>query len=189
VWPFLGTAIGAALGGSAANLLEAQTEAESFEGEDREMARAKNFVRFAGNTIRHGARNAHRPQPPKNAVLNATRAALAQLRRQVAPLLQQARQQGGPFGQNNFAPTQAPDFSDAPADTGGGFVDGGEFPAADGAADPGYGAADASGSEFAGEAEWEAYEAPSSTSSPTSNRGARSGRWVRRGGKIVLLGI
>ena len=102
------------------------------------------------------------------------RAALGRLRRQVS------QQAAGQFTQNNYNQ----DWTAAPADDGGGFVDAG----ADVAQDAG-GFSD--GGDFAGESyeeessenEW-AGEAPARPSS-----GARSGRWIRRGGKIVLLGI
>ena len=177
--PGVGTAIGTALGGAAANLLEAQTESEAYEGEDHETAKAKNFVRFAGNTIRHGAKTSGRSQQPKTAVLNAMRAALARLRRQV---IQQA---GGQLTQNN----NSQDWSAAPADDGGGFVDAGADAAQDagGFSDGG----DFSGETYEGETyEGETYENEWAGEAPArQSSGARSGRWIRRGGKIVLLGL
>lgn len=168
--PGVGTALGSALGGAAANLLEAQTQSEAYTGEEEEVKRARNFVRLAGNVIRHGAKTAARPMPPKAAVLNALRAAIAKLRRQVAA-------NSTAFTQNNYNQMPAGTDWSGSGDIGGGFVDAepaSQAPSADFVDDP-------SGSTTTAEGENE-YLSPANTR-------ARSGRWVRRGGHIVLLGI
>ena len=177
--PGVGTALGGMLGNAAASALEA--ELEGLSQEDREYEMAKRFVRLTGHTAQAGAR-----RPPtmnrRAAVVAAIRDALRRMRPQQIAL---ARARGTRFRPR---PTTQVTFQDT-AGAGGGSDAGFDFGVtADDAADAVTGgdldAVDLGGADdgdaASGEYEWE---------TPTAPGGARSGRWVRRGGKIVLLGV
>jgi hypothetical protein len=170
--PGVGTAIGGMLGNAASNMLEA--ELEGLNDEDREFEMAKRVVRLTGQAAKAGAR-----RPPtmnrRGAILAALKDAMRRMRAQ-----QIARSRArAAHGFGAAAGTSQPSQSVAGTDAGAGFSAGdfGDFGSEDfGNEDFGSDAGAPPSQEF----EWE---------SPSAAGGARSGRWVRRGGKIVLLGV
>ena len=211
--PGVGTAIGTALGNAAANALESELQSENQEERDFEMA--ERFVRVADEAVVTASRQSHTRN--SRAVIHSLRRALARLRAQLrrqrrfrpcppCPSCQQAATAVGTDASASDAKTSAGD-----QDAGGGDAKASGDQASewgfeeealerrrrrrrprrsgwrgmrmssepDDDADD-YGD-DSSEEEFAGEA----FE------SSSSSRGgrARTGRWVRRGTKIVLLGV
>ncbi len=197
VVPGAGTAVGSMLGGALSNALE--PEFEVGDDEEYEFEKAKRVVRLAGHAVREGART-HPAMNRKAAVVRAVRGGLQRLRRGRGG----ASRPGGPpppFGgrpiprPRRFAPPGTPRPAGVPQ---AGALDMGDAEphlAADdsGGPDP-FGTEDvgpvsepassAADTEPTPEFEWE------STAAPTAPMGGeRSGRWVRRGGKIILLGV
>lgn len=168
--PGVGTAVGGMLGNAASSLLEA--ELEGLNDEDREFEVAKRFVRLAGQAAKAGAR-----RPPtmnrRAASVAAVKDALRRLRAQRVARMRR-RSPRGPGG--GLSAPMPP----APATGADGIVDDPDDVDSD-SSDDVDGVADAD--TTAGPAPESEYE----TASPVA--GARSGRWVRRGGKIILLGV
>lgn len=190
--PGVGTALGGLVGDAASKLLEAETESE--DSEDYEFATAKRFVRLAGNTARQGVRMPATPNRRAN-VLRALRSALNQLRSQrraisriAAAQRRLAAQRAAAYMSDGAATADSAMGGDAGAmDMAGGDLAG----ASDGAdslasgmpasSDQGAGTTGASAGED------ESYQYESESFGPVG--GSRSGRWVRRGGKIILYGL
>lgn len=198
--PGLGTALGATLGGAAANLLESETD--HLEVEEREFQMAKRFVRLASQAVRQGARM---PAP-----LNPTAAANLALRN----ALQRLRRTGGFRARPIYRPcppcapcpppepcptcSQPLPATDFPPDNGSGAMDGGSGGDTEPGADAGAGAADNAGAdagefgyagEDSGQGEGEYYETDNEAPAAPAPNSGRGGRWVRRGRKIVLYGL
>jgi uncharacterized protein (DUF697 family) len=171
--PGVGTAVGGMLGKAASNLLEAELEGLNYE--DQEFQKAKNFVRLAGQAAKAGA---HRP-PTMNRHAAALSSVKDAMRRMHAQRIARWRARGGrrPRPGGFQAP---PPFPDSGATRDVSAQDFGDL-GSDGIDDSDLGA-DTDTQTASQEFEWEEENA-----SPVA--GARSGRWVRRGGKIVLLGV
>lgn len=187
--PGVGTALGSAAGKLAGNLLG--SELESLTHEDREFEVAKRFVRLAGTTAVKGARRPN-VRNPQAAVIAALRRALARLRRRrrfVRRPMRQAPPDGGPYAGYPATDTTAP----AGGMAAGGYDDGSggdiEEPLDEPAplGEPAADTAKAAGGTDGGAGEWEFESDAYETMPPPSNQ--RSGRWVKRGTKIVLYGV
>ncbi|HAB19744.1 MAG TPA: hypothetical protein PLX89_12655 [Verrucomicrobiota bacterium] len=159
--PGVGTAVGAALGKSAARLFEA--ELESYEGEDREFERARRFVRFAGSSAKQGARRSS-GRNSRSASIRGMQAALRKKRRQ-AQRQRSARQRSMSQG------SSASSGADQDDDSGSDISDSSDDSTA--------------ASVSVNETEWEGENTPPPASAPAPRR---AGRWIRRGRSIVLLG-
>lgn len=179
VAPGIGTAIGTKLGSLASGLFELETEAMS--GEQAEFEVARRYVRLAASTARHAA--AARPAAPVNP-RTVARAAVARAARQVAPAIYRAMVRslrGGGFvprragygGRPTYAPPPFRPPGAPPA-----YVPAVVRPSLVAPA-PAY--APASGWDAG--AGW-APAAPGVAAGP-----AMSGRWIRRGRRILLLGV
>ena len=177
VLPGAGTAIGAKLGSMAGGLLEAQ-EAESMGEVEAEWEAASRYVRFARGAYSNAAR------APQNVPMRAAvRAASISSARRYAPSLLQSGQRMSPWRsrRRSYGGGYRPAWQYAePAPWSGGGDD---------YAGGGYGGEPdgwwQGGDDYeSGEGEGEA------AGRPPSNNGSRamSGRWVRRGGRIVVLG-
>jgi hypothetical protein len=190
--PGVGTALGGMVGKAFSKALE--SELEQLDGEEQEFEAAKRFVRVADGAVRSAART-----PPqmhrKAAVVRALQRGLRRARGRKSrppgrpPQRPGARPAAASALGSTPSATPAPDaFDDAMpsddllgADTApaGPAVEAGLASSADSVLD----ALDAPTAEPAAsewETEWE-FQAPAG--------GSRSGRWIRRGGKIVLLGV
>jgi hypothetical protein len=167
VLPGVGTAIGSKLGSLAGGLLEVQ-EAEQLGEAEAEYEAAQRYVRFARAAIGNAAR-APRDLPP----LTVARAASISAARRYAPSLLRSDQRSSPWRQRR-RPTRPPFYYPEPAPywtyNGNGNGDG------DWAAEP-----EPWTGDFSGEG-----EAPR-PAAPRPQQHAE-GRWVRRGGRIVVLG-
>jgi hypothetical protein len=177
VLPGAGTAIGAKLGSMAGGLLEAQ-EAESMGEVEAEWEAASRYVRFARGAYSNAAR------APQNVPMRAAvRAASISSARRYAPSLLQSGQRMSPWRSRRRS-------------YGGGYRPAWQYvePA------PWYGGGDDyAGGGYGGEPDgwWQGgddYESGEgegeAAGRPPSSNGSRamSGRWVRRGGRIVVLG-
>lgn len=186
VVPGAGTAVGSMLGGALSNALE--PEFEVGDDEEYEFEKAKRVVRLAGNAVREGART-HPAMNRKAAVARAVRGGLQRMRRRRGPPGRPGRFPARPPGrpwpppQPPAAATAIPPATEDPLlaepDTGG----------PDPLADVDLGLDGDTGSSAATieptpELEWESTMAPAAPMG-----GERSGRWVRRGGKIILIGV
>jgi hypothetical protein len=198
--PGVGTALGSALGGAASKLL--QSELENLELEEQEFEMAKRFVRFASQAVRNAARPpAHRN--PNVHVSLAMRNALRRLRGRggfrprpiyryysrypaystypcpPCPPCPQVSATGDASSQDDGAMGSDADQS------------GGAGP--EGAAATDAGAASSGELEFEGEGEFEresdSYETDNEFLANPDAGSGRSGRWIRRGRKIVLYGL
>ncbi|WP_433158564.1 hypothetical protein [Kribbella sp. CA-247076] len=178
VLPGAGTAIGAKLGSMAGGLLEAQ-EAESMGEVEAEWEAASRYVRFARGAFANAAR-APRNVPTRAAV----RAASISSARRYAPSLlggsdrrsSQWRSRRRGYGGGRYR--QSWQYAEPAPWYGGGddYAGGGYEP------DQWW-----QGDDYESEGEGEG-EAPGRPGGGGGSRAA-SGRWVRRGGKIVLLGV
>lgn len=167
VAPGIGTAIGSKLGSMASGLFELETEGMS--GEQAEFEVARRYVRLAASTARHAA--AARPRAQVNPRTLA-RAAVARAARQVAPGIYRAMVRSlrtGLVVPRGAYPPRAPY---APAVLRPTVI----------APAPSYAPAPVTG--------WDggAY-APAAPAAGYAFGPAMSGRWIRRGRKIVLLGV
>lgn len=178
VLPGAGTAIGAKLGSMAGGLLEAE-EAESMGEVEAEWEAASRYVRFARGAYANAAR-APRNVPTRAAVraagISAARryapSLLASDQRQ-SPWRSRRRSYGGGRSRRSWQYAEpVPWFGGGDDYAGGGY---GDEP------DQWW-----QGDDFyeSGEGEGEAQGRPAGGSGSR----AMSGRWIRRGGRIVLLG-
>jgi hypothetical protein len=187
VAPGAGTAIGSQLGSLASNLFEMETEGMTPEQAQFEVAR--RYVRLASTAAATAAR-APRNAPPAR----VTRVAITQAARQHAPGLLRGttagtgpqRRVGQPQQPQRPGPApvgQRPPRSRRPV----GYVGSPTYVYGNGsdqASDPGWGQPASSAVSQWGQAE------PAYGAQPTHAYGrARTGRWVRRGTKIVLFGV
>jgi uncharacterized protein (DUF697 family) len=195
VAPGVGTAIGSQLGSMASNLFEMETEGMSQEQAQFEVAR--RYVRLA-STAAGAAARAPRNVPPAR----VTRVAITQAARQHAPGLLRGTSAG--TGQPRRVPQGAGPGQPGrpPARPGAGrqsprgrrplgyaayptYVTAGN--GHDQAPQPGWGEPEPS---WGGGGQWAPQPEPSyGASAPQAAGRARSGRWVRRGSKIVIYGV
>ena len=173
--PGVGGAVGGKLASAAGRMFG--LELEGLSPQDREFEVARRFVRFAGASAQRAARI-----PPTVPPQRAVRAAVVGAARRHAPgLLQpisgrrgrpQRRGGRGGYGvaggrQPTYAPTYAPNYGFQGGDQSG--YDGG-----------GYNAPTDTPSYTGGDAGW---------GGDGGTGSGRSGRWVRRGRRIVLFGL
>lgn len=171
--PGAGTAIGSKLGSLAGGLLEAE-EAEMMSDEEAEMEAARRYVRFARTAYSHAAR-APRGTPPR-AVARAASVSAARshapglLRDRGSSSWRSRRRRGSGYGRGGYPLIPVQPW----------YV-----PTWDGDDDDGYGPYD---DDWSGEA---APKGPKGVSAATRSGGpgAQTGRWVRRGTRIVVLGL
>lgn len=209
--PGAGTAIGAKLGSMAGGLIK-EEEAELMSEAEAEFESAQRYVRFARSAWSNAAR-APRNLPPRAVV----RAASISAARRYAPTLLQGglmapwrqRRVGG-YGRrpahpayrsapwyvdSGYADSGYPDDGDAGAGYGDDVADwaGGYRDQGDGEPDP-----EADGGfelEYQSEGRGSGVARPSASGSASQSSGqsaghsATEGRWVRRRGRIVLLGV
>jgi uncharacterized protein (DUF697 family) len=190
VAPGVGTAIGSKLGSMASGLFELETAGMSQEQAQFEGAR--RYVRLAASAAQHAAKAPRNAPPPK-----VVRIAITQAARQHAPGIlrgtsagaglpprQVPRRPGASSQQpsarrrNGARPLGAAAF---PVGSSTVFVPGANGDQASTTAQPSY-----------GPPEWaqpEPYEPSDGTPAPQYPGRARSGRWMRRGSKIVLYGV
>jgi len=163
VAPGVGTALGSKLGSMASNLFE--TEFENMGEQEAEFEAARRYVRFAGTAAAHAAK-APRNAPPQA----VARAAVVTAARKHAPGLvrgtpYQSGQRPAPARRSpGQGPVRRRGYGSGYAVGGPTYVFDGREPDEDGY-DEGY------------------YDEP-----VTRRRRAQSGRWVRRGHKIMILG-
>ena len=167
VAPGVGTALGGKLGAMASNLLEAE-EAEMLGEEEAQYEAARRYVRWASGTIRNVAR-APRTAPP-SAVLRS--AATSSARRYAPALLASQRrspwrQRRGP-GWGSVGPVHTTAWGYEP--------DAGDHTCRCGAS---HGSTGWDTASYEGEA----------PRPPRPSGGVASGRWVRRGNRVVLLDV
>jgi hypothetical protein len=170
VLPGVGTAIGSKLGSLAGGLLEVG-EAEQLGEAEAEYEAAQRYVRFARAAIGNAAR-APRDVPPRTVV----RAASVSAARRYAPSLLQSGQRSSPWRQRRQPPRPAWYY---PEPVPYGVYDGNGNGNGNGNGD--WAAAEPepwTGDSFA---EGEAVAAG-------PHPATAEGRWVRRGGRIVVLG-
>jgi uncharacterized protein (DUF697 family) len=156
----LGAKIGGSLGSMTTNALGLEMESE-----DREFEGAKQFVRIAGQSVRNATKAPAAADPRKTA-----QTAVAKAVRAVAPALLQTPPQGQPRAASPaqhharyHAPSNGPAFAQAANN----------YPQQQ----PDYG-------HFGG------HQEHPDDQEPQSHHGhSRSGRWVRHGHKIVLIGV
>lgn len=210
--PGVGTALGAAVGNVASNLLEMETN--EMEVEEREFEIAKRFVRLASHTVRQGARMRAARFNSRNAANLALRYSLQRLRRHggfrwrpiyrpcpACPVCAQPITDNDPTDHviEPLAASSPPPTRDTAAgapDPSGEFEfeaerefeEGGEFEGSEEFEDGGE-SEDSGEFEAENKSEGENYESDHETFSASPSVGRRSGRWVRRGGKIVLYGL
>jgi hypothetical protein len=211
--PGVGTALGTALGNVASKLLEMETD--ELELEDREFEMARRFVRLASHAVRQGTRIPPRYNPRATANL-ALRRSIHRLRRlrgfRRRPIYQGAVYPSCPpcpvcaqqvpadvTTDTTVEPVPAPAPTPPPVAPQTGefeFEDANEFEGAEEFEDgqefeggPELEGAD----EFEGDGEFEFegndYETDSDSYDAPRRRRRRSGRWIRRGRKIVLYGL
>jgi len=195
--PGVGTMLGKALGGAASRLL--QSELDHLEAEQQDYEMSKRFVRLASQAFRQAGRIRGRATPA--ATVNfAMRNALQRLRGRGGFRPQPIYRTCPPCP---ACPTcaQALPAGDMSSPDGGGNLDMGGGAAPGGNVDAGADPSGESGFEgegefgFAGEGEDEGegegefYETDNEFFASSGAGGGRSGRWVRRGRKIVLYGL
>lgn len=196
--PGVGTALGTALGNAASNLL--QSEMEQLEADEQEFELSRRFVRLATQAVRQGARRPW-PRNPHAASNLALRHVVQRWRRSPGHYLRRWPSpyppcppcppcpqyiEPAPAAPMQSEPGPAPAFEPAPAPVGGSSPDK-EFSWEGEAESEGEFAGEFDG-EGEGEAESESYETYSATRNVSPFSTSRSGRWVRRGRKIVLYG-
>ena len=170
VLPGVGTAIGSKLGSLAGGLIK-EEEAEMMSEAEAEYEAAQRYVRFARAAVGNAAR------VPRNVPYQAAvRAASISAARRYAPSLLRSDQPMSPWRQRrrrSYGPRPSWSYAEPMpywGDPGDGY---------------GYGAApqpwSTDGVDFTGEAE-------AAAAGPAGPRAAE-GRWVRRGGRIVVHGV
>jgi uncharacterized protein (DUF697 family) len=166
VAPGVGTAIGSKLGSLASNLFEVETEGMNAEQLEFEMAR--RYVRLAASSAKTAAQ-APRSVPPKRVVQTA----VTQAARQHAPGLLRGTRGAAAGGRRPRGGQRRRGPSGGAYPAGPSTV---AVPAGNGAYEP-------EPPDWGGE--------PEPVGVPRSPYGGRahSGRWIRRGRKIVLLGV
>jgi hypothetical protein len=205
--PGVGTAIGSKLGSVASNLL--QSELENLEFEDQEFEMSRRFVQLASQAIRQAGRIPPRANP-RAAAYFALRNALQRMRGAGGFRLQPIYHRCPPCPPAEPCPAcptcaQALPASDSSTQAITGATNGGAAPGGDAGAGP-----NASGEfefedgkefefentgefEYAGQGErggeGENYETDNEFLAASGGGGGRSGRWVRRGRKIILYGL
>jgi hypothetical protein len=205
--PGIGTALGSALGNAASKML--QSELEQMEFEDQEFEMARRYVQLASQAMRQASRIPPRGNPYRAANF-ALRNALRRLRR--AGQLRPRPVYGGYAPYASYAPPEpcppcpvcptcaqalpAADTSQQPLPTTDTSPQAG---AAGGTAASGAGGGEPPSGEFEfedtgefefagnGQREGEYYETDNEFFAAPGN--GRSGRWVRRGRKVVLYGL
>jgi hypothetical protein len=209
--PGVGTALGSALGKAAGNLLEMETD--ELEVEEREFEMARRFVRFASHAVRQGSRLRNARFNPTTRTHLALRRSIQRLRRSSGfrsrpyyrpcppcppcpepPSAGDFSADDGAAHHANGAPNPGtPASSSAPSgefefETGDEFETDQEFET-----EREFEHADEfeTHDEFEGanQGEEENYEYDHEAASTSPTGGSRSGRWVRRGRKIVLYGL
>jgi len=209
--PGVGTAFGGAVGTAASKLLESETN--EMEVEEREFEIAKRFVRLASHAVRQGARMRAARFNARNASNLALRYSLQRLRRSrgfrfrptyrpcppcppcpvcAQPLTDADLADNATERMAASSPPASDTAAGAPA-TGNGefefeFEDEREFES-HGEFENGGEAEDSGELEQGHESEGENYENDDETFTAPASGGGRSGRWVRRGRKIVLYGL
>jgi uncharacterized protein (DUF697 family) len=163
VAPGLGTAIGSRLGGMAANLFE--EELEQLYPEDRDFEVARRVVRLSAAAARNGALAPGRRRPRATG-----RAAVFAAARRYAPGVYRRFPYFARRPARWYWPQPIPAYYPAPVDTGGDEP----YPA-----EPQPGPA-------AGEPVEPADTEPGELTTPPPR--AASGRWVRRGRKVIVFG-
>jgi len=200
--PGVGTALGTSVGTAASNLLESETN--EMEVEEREFEIAKRFVRLASHAVRQGARMRSARFNSRNASNLALRYSLQRLRRsrgfRYRPLYRPAYRScppcppcPQPLPDADLAqPAMEPVAASSPPPIAGEdefeFEDEHEFES-HGEFEHGGEAEDSGEFEEEYEGEGENYEGDHETFSNPASAGGRTGRWVRRGRKIVLYGL
>jgi len=196
--PGLGTALGSAVGSAASRLLQSEAgQMEQMEAEEQEEEIARRYIRLATSAIRRMARG-RLPANPMAAATVALRNAVRDLSRTYIVQPDYRSCPPCPVCPTCSQPTPAPAPDMTGADmTGGGDASGIQAPAPTAPAQQNpelqypFGGQGEFPGEVYGEHEGEAesyetnYEAPAA---PYAN-GNRTGRWVRRGRKIVLYGL
>ena len=185
VLPGVGGAIGGKLASAAGNLFG--LELEGLSPQDREFEVARRFVRFAGAAAGKAART-----PPSIAPMKAAKVAVVSAARRHAPGLLQPRRGVGPSGMRRRpgprgsapAPSQIPGAPQSPifrgALNGGSPTNGYPQPYTVPSYDtPSY-TASAAGSPY------DAWDEGGDGYNPTFQR---TGRWYRRGRRIMLVGV
>ena len=191
VAPGLGTAIGGKLGGMAAKLLEAE-ELETMAEAEAELEAARRYVRWANGTVRSAMR-APRGAPPRAV---ARSAAITSARRYAPALVHDGSRRPGYRTSTSGRPSSGyrsgsqwrsrrrPRWSPPPWDPMTGWT--GYRPTTQctcGHADQSYADGDADPFGEDESVQTETYESFESEQS-----GTPSGRWYRRGRRIVLVG-
>lgn len=193
VAPGLGTMIGGKLGGMAANLLEAE-ELETMGEAEAEMEAARRYVRWASGTVRNAMR-APRGVPPRvvarsAAVSSARRYAPALVRPSYGGRTQPWRNRRGPsYGRAAWAAPYPEPYA-APASGGcscgghgGHGGQGSQGPSAD------FEPFDGDFETYESQEAMEAFEAHETHEAHEAHEvGGGTGRWYRRGNRIVLVG-
>jgi uncharacterized protein (DUF697 family) len=179
VAPGIGTALGSKLGSFASGLFEMELEGMSQEQAEFEVAR--KVVRLAASAGANAAK-----APPSAPPAKVARVAITQAARSHAPGLLRGTTAGAGGGRPSPRPTGRPPH-------GGGRPRGAAAYPRGAAAYPSGGAAvtyAATGGEPAYGGDWSEPE-PYGNGGPAMAGGGRpqSGRWMRRGRKIVLLGV
>lgn len=192
VAPGLGTVIGGKLGSMASGLLEVH-ELESMNEAEAEFEAARRYVRWASQTVRNSM-NPPRGLPPRAAV----RAAAIRSAQVYAPSLLNAGNSGGPsspdqrWRQRRRPGYVGPQLVDGQTCSCGGSPRWGadQYPDQDsGEPDGGsYESAFESNESEMGNEAFESFESFDSAG-PAQTPRATSGRWVRRGTRIVLLNV
>jgi hypothetical protein len=185
VAPGIGTAIGGQLGSMASKLLEAE-ELESMDEAEAELEAARRYVRWASGTIRNATR-APRGVPPRTVV----RSAAVSSARRYAPALLRSSDRGGAGRQSAWRRRRGPGWG-APGWGAYGPPQAcscGAPPAGQGWDQGDQGGWDQRGPEGPGPSpeDEDAFEAPASGAASSGERS--SGRWARRGNRIVLLDV
>lgn len=184
VAPGIGTAIGGQLGSMASKLLEAE-ELESMDEAEAEQEAARRYVRWASGTIRNATR-APRGVPPRTVV----RSAAVSSARRYAPALLRPSDPGGAGRRSAWRERRGPGWG-APAWGAYGppqTCSCGAHPGGRGGdqGDPDW---DQAGPDSSGPPpEDEGHFATPPTRAPSSGASS-SGRWARRGNRIVLLDV
>lgn len=184
VAPGLGTAVGSKLGSLASGLFEMETEGMTQEQAEFEVAR--RYVRLAATSAAQAARAPANVPPAKVARVAITAGA----RRHAPGLLRgtSAGAGGGPIGQRR---RPGPGPGPRPRRPGGRPLGAAAYPVGGTSVYVGgYGNGGAQiATEPAGAPAWSEPEPYGDAHQPTYGSRAQSGRWIRRGRKIVVLGI
>jgi uncharacterized protein (DUF697 family) len=178
VAPGVGTAIGSKLGSLASGLFEMELEGMTQEQAEFEVAR--RYVRLAATSAATAAKAPQNVPPAKVA-----RVAITQAARQHAPGLLRGTGAGAGGGSQRRQ-QRRPGPGGSPRRPGGRPLGAAAYPGGGGSA---YAAAGNGGSEPSYAGDWP--EPEPYGNEPSSAYGGRpqSGRWMRRGRKIVLLGV